>query len=131
MLFFFKQKTVYEMRISDWSSDVCSSDLRWALPLQTPRISEPGIMTGQQVARIIAGHGYAPFGRAGLPPLMPTGRDGQPKHRQRKRRERQPALHVAFNLTTSRRHVSTSAISSSPAPISPAPVIASEAKISK
>src|SRR3546814_4210585 len=27
--FFFKQKTAYEMRISDWSSDVCSSDLRW------------------------------------------------------------------------------------------------------
>src|SRR3546814_12329663 len=28
--FFFKQKTAYEMRISDWSSDVCSSDLRLA-----------------------------------------------------------------------------------------------------
>src|SRR3546814_2313678 len=28
--FFFKQKTAYEMRISDWSSDVCSSDLRAA-----------------------------------------------------------------------------------------------------
>src|SRR3546814_1377068 len=27
--FFFKQKTAYEMRISDWSSDVCSSDLWW------------------------------------------------------------------------------------------------------
>src|SRR3546814_17713466 len=27
MHFFFKQKTAYEMRISDWSSDVCSSDL--------------------------------------------------------------------------------------------------------
>src|SRR3546814_9007852 len=27
MVFFFKQKTAYEMRISDWSSDVCSSDL--------------------------------------------------------------------------------------------------------
>src|SRR3546814_3047048 len=26
--FFFKQKTAYELRISDWSSDVCSSDLR-------------------------------------------------------------------------------------------------------
>src|SRR3546814_1812435 len=26
--FFFKQKTAYEMRISDWGSDVCSSDLR-------------------------------------------------------------------------------------------------------
>src|SRR3546814_19354216 len=30
MLFFFKQKTAYEMRISDWSSDVCSSDLESA-----------------------------------------------------------------------------------------------------
>src|SRR3546814_9429096 len=30
--FFFKQKTAYEMRISDWSSDVCSSDL-----MQAPR----------------------------------------------------------------------------------------------
>src|SRR3546814_10928690 len=29
MFFFFKQKTAYEMRISDWSSDVCSSDLRF------------------------------------------------------------------------------------------------------
>src|SRR3546814_8606258 len=29
--FFFKQKTAYEMRISDWSSDVCSSDLPLAL----------------------------------------------------------------------------------------------------
>src|SRR3546814_10316300 len=28
LLFFFKQKTAYEMRISDWSSDVCSSDLQ-------------------------------------------------------------------------------------------------------
>src|SRR3546814_10445386 len=28
-VFFFKQKTAYEMRISDWSSDVCSSDLAW------------------------------------------------------------------------------------------------------
>src|SRR3546814_2283541 len=36
VLFFFKQKTAYEMRISDWSSDVCSSDLlvtQWPLPI--------------------------------------------------------------------------------------------------
>src|SRR3546814_6042112 len=31
--FFFKQKTAYEMRISDWSSDVCSSDLQIAYSL--------------------------------------------------------------------------------------------------
>src|SRR3546814_3219283 len=30
VFFFFKQKTAYEMRISDWSSDVCSSDLEGA-----------------------------------------------------------------------------------------------------
>src|SRR3546814_4199069 len=36
--FFFKQKTAYEMRISDWSSDVCSSDLenRDQLPARDP-----------------------------------------------------------------------------------------------
>src|SRR3546814_8718236 len=32
--FFFKQKTAYEMRISDWSSDVCSSDLLAAVDEQ-------------------------------------------------------------------------------------------------
>src|SRR3546814_3893665 len=32
--FFFKQKTAYEMRISDWSSDVCSSDLSVVIPAQ-------------------------------------------------------------------------------------------------
>src|SRR3546814_5486754 len=40
VFFFFKQKTAYEMRISDWSSDVCSSDLsdyeRWVA------MTEPG-----------------------------------------------------------------------------------------
>src|SRR3546814_2068275 len=32
LCFFFKQKTEYEMRISDWSSDVCSSDLTAVVP---------------------------------------------------------------------------------------------------
>src|SRR3546814_7955685 len=36
LLLFFKQKTAYEMRISDWSSDVCSSDL-----LQSGAKAEP------------------------------------------------------------------------------------------
>src|SRR3546814_17654883 len=34
-VFFFKQKTAYEMRISDWSSDVCSSDL---VPVRSPHV---------------------------------------------------------------------------------------------
>src|SRR3546814_20208572 len=48
-VFFFKQKTAYEMRISDWSSDVCSSDLPLCVaPISfiasnsTPTYSRPG-----------------------------------------------------------------------------------------
>src|SRR3546814_9344595 len=37
VFFFFKQKTAYEMRISDWSSDVCSSDLLNSLPVPENR----------------------------------------------------------------------------------------------
>src|SRR3546814_1507090 len=40
--FFFKQKTAYEMRISDWSSDVCSSDLTRVFYLAT----SPSLFTG-------------------------------------------------------------------------------------
>src|SRR3546814_10671799 len=48
-VFFFKQKTAYEMRISDWSSDVCSSDLRPDL--------RPSALSG------IAGRGRSPHRR--------------------------------------------------------------------
>src|SRR3546814_15492844 len=43
MFFFFKQKTAYEMRISDWSSDVCSSDLAkyQSQPNELPSITSP------------------------------------------------------------------------------------------
>src|SRR3546814_7037412 len=39
--FFFKQKTAYEMRISDWSSDVCSSDLQVENEITTHGANEP------------------------------------------------------------------------------------------
>src|SRR3546814_2447101 len=39
IFFFFKQKTAYEMRISDWSSDVCSSDLTAATGERTVEIA--------------------------------------------------------------------------------------------
>src|SRR3546814_3427149 len=41
VFFFFKQKTAYEMRISDWSSDVCSSDLPGYVPCVRPRPGPP------------------------------------------------------------------------------------------
>src|SRR3546814_14373803 len=46
LFFFFKQKTAYEMRISDWSSDVCSSDLALA-------------DTGEKALRLCYGDGSA------------------------------------------------------------------------
>src|SRR3546814_10347848 len=42
---FFKQKTAYDMRISDWSSDVCSSDLE-AIPRQHVGIDVDGTIDG-------------------------------------------------------------------------------------
>src|SRR3546814_3393585 len=50
-IFFFKQKTAYEMRISDWSSDVCSSDLH--------RRGDAGEERGQEEDQ----HGQADDGR--------------------------------------------------------------------
>src|SRR3546814_7679733 len=42
-VFFFKQKTAYEMRISDWSSDVCSSDLEIRrVQIHSWHVAEPG-----------------------------------------------------------------------------------------
>src|SRR3546814_19373317 len=46
--FFFKQKTAYEMRISDWSSDVCSSDLTLACALPVAGL------TCSRVPRLVA-----------------------------------------------------------------------------
>src|SRR3546814_6019113 len=50
VFFFFKQKTAYDMRISDWSSDVCSSDLyntdKALLPRPAPKRS-PAARPGQ------------------------------------------------------------------------------------
>src|SRR3546814_12404136 len=45
--FFFKQKTAYEMRISDWSSDVCSSDLAATLEALVP-VDVAGLAVGRQ-----------------------------------------------------------------------------------
>src|SRR3546814_18066399 len=66
VFFFFKQKPAYELRISDWSSDVCSSDLddlgeRHAGTLPRPRAAEPVALRG-----------------GGLPPRPPALQRGGP-----------------------------------------------------
>src|SRR3546814_2057046 len=50
LFFFFKQKTAYEMRISDWSSDVCSSDLHRVRPRLSPARRRLGHALGRAVA---------------------------------------------------------------------------------
>src|SRR3546814_1569114 len=62
--FFFKQKTAYEMRISDWSSDVCSSDLSGELTqrlgvvdqglVQLAQAADPQCQVGRPV-RLVEG----------------------------------------------------------------------------
>src|SRR3546814_5797453 len=66
---FFKQKTAYEMRISDWSSDVCSSDLTWFLvdvPSE-PKLGESAIDIPSRLTQHISCWNAAtlrPFGSA-------------------------------------------------------------------
>src|SRR3546814_20604372 len=56
VVFFFKQKTAYEMRISDWSSDVCSSDL-------AGRFSTPCNRANWRSDRRLCDKGYGPCRR--------------------------------------------------------------------
>src|SRR3546814_9021253 len=80
--FFFKQKTAYEMRISDWSSDVCSSDLGGHLP---PRYSdEAGLGMGRidRPRRAFIGGVFDDRG-LGARDLLQTGKIGRASCRER------------------------------------------------
>src|SRR3546814_5273441 len=69
LFFFFKQKAAYEMRISDWSSDVCSSDLHhygkiaavWGLAFLIPFALQSGLGDAAHVVLEVALHEYLPF----------------------------------------------------------------------
>src|SRR3546814_6891437 len=52
--FCFKQKTAYEMRISDWSSDVCSSDLRLAHRQDAALVGVEGLTAAQRLGGGVA-----------------------------------------------------------------------------
>src|SRR3546814_2357740 len=88
IFFFFKQKTAYEMRISDWSSDVCSSDLQilhYAEPFGLFGLWVPGPDTGMaqdDVRAAMAGFAMeqAPHPHTGVDVLrlrIPAGADAQ------------------------------------------------------
>src|SRR3546814_10312069 len=77
---FFKQKTAYEMRISDWSSDVCSSDLPDA-DLRRRRDDRPGTVLLDVRRRC---QGRRPRGAAGTPQPRLRPRLGRRFDRDRK-----------------------------------------------
>src|SRR3546814_2466749 len=62
LFFFFKQKTAYEMRISDWSSDVCSSDL--VAPQREAHLLRRGVSGGEAGAEHGVGAEVGLVGRA-------------------------------------------------------------------
>src|SRR3546814_2671627 len=62
VFFFFKQKTAYEMRISDWSSDVCSSDLAIEDGLYQPSMKARMAELEREKAEITARLAEAPVG---------------------------------------------------------------------
>src|SRR3546814_10135265 len=53
LFFFFKQKPAYEMRISDWSSDVCSSDLVIRSPVRTSARLPPAAASGATCSTMV------------------------------------------------------------------------------
>src|SRR3546814_4571224 len=70
--FFFKQKTAYEMRISDWSSDVCSSDLHPAF--------DPGQHARRAHAPARGKRCVLPQAAGGRAMILPGFPDAQPLH---------------------------------------------------
>src|SRR3546814_14335139 len=83
---FFKQKTAYEMRISDWSSDVCSSDLK-SRPKENPfevREKSTRMLKSQTASRSAASGprqyarpGFLVIASAGLPRACGPRNDGK------------------------------------------------------
>src|SRR3546814_5796312 len=71
--FFFKQKTAYEMRISDWSSDVCSSDLSDAT--QCPVSRHQSMQSSKPLIRLLA----LWLGRRSFPTQSDRGRSSSPR----------------------------------------------------
>src|SRR3546814_17376745 len=77
IVFFFKQKTAYEMRISDWSSDVCSSDLRDQTDQDRPQNSKP-VSFGEGPQARLEMHSRPPITRI---PRRPRSRPARRRRR--------------------------------------------------
>src|SRR3546814_10039724 len=87
LLFFFKQKTAYEMRISDWSSDVCSSDLQAGA---VPAVGG-AVQVDRQDAPLPAAHRAAQGALRRRQAEVPDGDDGALQEGEDQPRRRLPA----------------------------------------
>src|SRR3546814_1299110 len=90
MFFFFKQKTAYEMRISDWSSDVCSSDLH-SLKARAAAAINPDASTGSAATGSAAQGGSADAAAS-------TGQPAWARRLQRRQQLTHAATTVAHTL---------------------------------
>src|SRR3546814_7935199 len=99
--FFFKQKTAYEMRISDWSSDVCSSDLRTAhrggginrrVHNRLDHIHPLDDMAERGIAQIVAGRGG--IGIEARPLIAHHDRELAARRARLEPRDRERAAHM-------------------------------------
>src|SRR3546814_16031178 len=70
MFFYFKQKTAYELRISDWSSDVCSSDLGEASADSLAALAAGGVAGLRFVELISQRYAGRPKGSSGFADLQ-------------------------------------------------------------
>src|SRR3546814_431342 len=95
--FFFNQKTAYEMRISDWSSDVCSSDLLVVLAaaLVVGLGEEVGLLRGQLGLRLGQDHVQRRQHRRGVVQGEADAEDQHPVQQQRQHHGRAQALAIA------------------------------------
>src|SRR3546814_6021517 len=79
IFFFFKQKTAYEMRISDWSSDVCSSDLGGSAAAGRRGPSPPGAWRARRSGRVRSAAAARPGHRPTAGRRRPPAAAGSPR----------------------------------------------------
>src|SRR3546814_8441115 len=104
VFFFFKQKTAYEMRISDWSSDVCSSDLSCQQASAAEESSDAQDRPAVSACRV------GPAGADARPCSELQRQCRRQCHSPRKRLCRRPGEHPAIQLANrrgQRRHAAT------------------------
>src|SRR3546814_3677525 len=88
MSFYIKQKTAYELRISDWSSDVCSSDLREGFKTRIPSVRTAESCGVAPLTNTEHHHGTDPAAESHQP--RQPGRQGQRQARLRPQLPRAP-----------------------------------------